>query len=770
MGSYNKIITIYYFITYALLMQLGYGDSGNPSLTLQDNDSIQQIQCQTSISQPCLVTFTPSSDFHGAVELNFQTIAESLGTSTSTYSQQIQLQYCMNNSSVCDFGAFQMGLRSQSIQGVFSQNTQYTFILQAQSNDPLNLVFNFSISKGQRCISNNCSGNGACIVSNKVKQCSCNQGYGAKNCQAQVQTIAPNVFLDINVSGSSQKIIQFTSSNPIQQALLNNQYNLIIQNQNNQRFNIYILDGNSQTSSGIFSQEYSSNSNDSLNLNQIFSSSNTLQNFLLILIINNESNISQSIKVQLQIQQSSQNQSSSDSYFIYFLIGMVGLIMLIIILGFIYFLFKRRLIRERAQNNIQILAQALICPSESKETDNSEKFMKLYNQAIPSHKMQASTLENLIKQNKEKHDSNNKGDAQLPYQSEGGNSNQIICSICLQAIQENDKYRETICKHLFHQECLDVWIQKQRNCPMCRSNHKIIDLQKYLKENKRCSITETHQINGHGVVFEMQENTSPNQRNSSSPFGFIPILPFSLTRQQQSGSVCQNMQELASPKKASYSPPKPIRPSFQLQQQQMNDSSNVQITIPDNTNDLTNLQLPQASLNESSINQFTLNNQLLNNSLAGKKSKDEEQNNTLTKLIDILNNNSSILNYISKNPQNNNNNNQQQLKPIAEEEQQHNSAYSSYIRQSNYNIFTDNNQARQETDLERGKVGTQNTIQQEMTSQATENYYHRQSIASSKKLNYNFQIQPQVQAQFMKAQIFTSQLNNSNLYKNRVIL
>ncbi|KAL4428887.1 hypothetical protein ABPG74_001374 [Tetrahymena malaccensis] len=769
MGSYYKIMPIYLVIACAILMQFSFADSINTTLTLQDNDAIQQIQCLSSISQPCLVTFTPSSDFQGVVELSFQTLAESQGLTTSTQLQYIQLQYCLNNSSVCDFGAFQMGLRSQSIQGTFTQNTQYTFILQAQSNDPLNLVFNFSITRGQKCISNNCSGNGACITSNKIKQCSCNQGYGAKNCQAQVQTIVPNVNVDINIQSSSQKIIQFTSSNPIQQALLNNQYNLIIQNQNNQRFNIYILDGNSQTSSGIYSQEYSSNANDSLNLNQIFSSSNTPQNFLLILIISNETSNSQQIKIQLQIQQSNQNQSSSDSYFIYFLIGMVGLIMLIIILGFIYFLFKRRMIRERAQNNIQMLAQALMYPTESKETENSEKFMKIYNQAIPSHKMLASTLEELIKKNKEKHDSNNKGDAQNPYQSEGGNSNQIVCSICLQAIQENDKYRETICKHLFHQECLDVWIQKQRNCPMCRSNHKITDLQKFIKENKRCSITETHKINGQGIVFEMQENTSPNSKNSSSPFGFIPILPFSLTRQQQSGSVCQNIQELASPKKASYSPPKPLRPSFQLQQQIMNDSSNVQITIPDNTNDLTNLQLPQASLNESSINQFTLNNQLLNNSLTGKRSKEEEQNNTLTKLVDILNNNSSILNYISKNPQNNNNNNNQ-LKPIVEEDQQHNSAYSSCIRQSSYNIFTDNNQARQETDLERGKVGTLNSIQQELTSQATENYNRRQSTASSKKLSYNFQIQPQVQAQFMKAQIFTSQMNNSSIYKNRVIL
>ncbi|KAL4467537.1 hypothetical protein ABPG72_004605 [Tetrahymena utriculariae] len=674
----------------------------------------------------------------------------------------------MNSSSVCDFGAFQMGLRNQSIQGIFTKNTQYTFILQAQSNDPQNLVFNFSILKGQKCISNNCSGNGACITSNDVKQCSCNQGFGAKNCQAQVQTFLPNMYLDINIQSSSQKIIQYTSSCPIQQALLNNQYNLIIQNQNNQRFNIQILDGNSQTTSGIFSQEYSSNSNDSLNLNQIFSSSNTLQNFLLILIISNETSSSQQIKIELQILQSSQNQSSNDSYFIYFLIGMVGLIMIIIILGFIYFLFKRRLTRESAQNNIQMLAQALMLPSESKETENSEKFMKLYNQAIPSRKMLASTLEDLIKQNKEKQNSNNNKDAQNPFQSEGGNSNQYICSICLQAIQENDKYRETICKHLFHQECLDVWIQKQRNCPMCRSNHQITDLQKYIKESKRSSITETLKINGQGVVFEMQENTSPNNRNLSSPFGFIPILPFSLTRQQQSGSICQNMQELASPKKASYSPPKPLTPLIQLQQQLMNDSSNVQITIPDNTNDLTNLQLPQASLNESNINQFTLNNQLLNNSLAGKISKEDDQNNTLTKLVDILNNNSSIFNYISKHPQNNNNNNQK-LKPIVEEEQQHNS-YSSCIRQSSYNIFTDNNQVRQETDLERGKVGTCNTIQQEITSQATENYNRRQSSASSKKLSYNFQIQSQVQAQFMKAQIFTSQINNSSLYKNRIIL
>ncbi|XP_011070406.1 RING-H2 finger protein ATL16 [Sesamum indicum] len=54
---------------------------------------------------------------------------------------------------------------------------------------------------------------------------------------------------------------------------------------------------------------------------------------------------------------------------------------------------------------------------------------------------------------------------------EKGSCGQTTCSICLECVQGSDEIRELCnCRHLFHRECLDTWIdQGEVNCPLCRS-------------------------------------------------------------------------------------------------------------------------------------------------------------------------------------------------------------------------------------------------------------------------------------------------------------
>jgi len=40
------------------------------------------------------------------------------------------------------------------------------------------------------------------------------------------------------------------------------------------------------------------------------------------------------------------------------------------------------------------------------------------------------------------------------------------CSICLES--NNVGWTEVKCKHLFHFECLKIWIEKSKTCPICR--------------------------------------------------------------------------------------------------------------------------------------------------------------------------------------------------------------------------------------------------------------------------------------------------------------
>ncbi|MCL7041381.1 hypothetical protein MKW94_028743 [Papaver nudicaule] len=45
------------------------------------------------------------------------------------------------------------------------------------------------------------------------------------------------------------------------------------------------------------------------------------------------------------------------------------------------------------------------------------------------------------------------------------------CAVCLNEFQEQEKLRVLpSCSHAFHIDCIDIWLQKNDNCPLCRSN------------------------------------------------------------------------------------------------------------------------------------------------------------------------------------------------------------------------------------------------------------------------------------------------------------
>ncbi|XP_052188600.1 RING-H2 finger protein ATL16 [Diospyros lotus] len=45
------------------------------------------------------------------------------------------------------------------------------------------------------------------------------------------------------------------------------------------------------------------------------------------------------------------------------------------------------------------------------------------------------------------------------------------CAVCLNEFQEEEKLRAIPnCAHLFHVDCIDVWLQNNDNCPLCRTS------------------------------------------------------------------------------------------------------------------------------------------------------------------------------------------------------------------------------------------------------------------------------------------------------------
>lgn len=44
------------------------------------------------------------------------------------------------------------------------------------------------------------------------------------------------------------------------------------------------------------------------------------------------------------------------------------------------------------------------------------------------------------------------------------------CVICLNDFKIKDKAKELICTHAFHERCIDNWLTRARECPLCKRN------------------------------------------------------------------------------------------------------------------------------------------------------------------------------------------------------------------------------------------------------------------------------------------------------------
>ena len=54
---------------------------------------------------------------------------------------------------------------------------------------------------------------------------------------------------------------------------------------------------------------------------------------------------------------------------------------------------------------------------------------------------------------------------------EFGERSHCECAVCLNEFQEDEKLRIIPnCSHIFHIDCIDVWLQSNANCPLCRTS------------------------------------------------------------------------------------------------------------------------------------------------------------------------------------------------------------------------------------------------------------------------------------------------------------
>lgn len=50
-----------------------------------------------------------------------------------------------------------------------------------------------------------------------------------------------------------------------------------------------------------------------------------------------------------------------------------------------------------------------------------------------------------------------------------GSCAQLLCAVCLEDVHEGEMVRQLPpCRHLFHVDCIDLWLHTRRTCPLCR--------------------------------------------------------------------------------------------------------------------------------------------------------------------------------------------------------------------------------------------------------------------------------------------------------------
>lgn len=66
-----------------------------------------------------------------------------------------------------------------------------------------------------------------------------------------------------------------------------------------------------------------------------------------------------------------------------------------------------------------------------------------------------------------------------------GATSDISCAVCLNEFEENDMLRRLPCNHSFHSACVDKWLKRNKNCPLCVQDVEVM-IQQNLRNRKSC--------------------------------------------------------------------------------------------------------------------------------------------------------------------------------------------------------------------------------------------------------------------------------------------
>jgi hypothetical protein len=103
------------------------------------------------------------------------------------------------------------------------------------------------------------------------------------------------------------------------------------------------------------------------------------------------------------------------------------------------------------------------------------------------------------------------------------------CTICFSELEDGDKIGDIGCRHVFHADCLKMWVTKRNSCPLCNipvARRKRILSEELIKEDllrqkssaEAEAAAETHHSNVYGSGANLDFNNNTTMDSSSSDY------------------------------------------------------------------------------------------------------------------------------------------------------------------------------------------------------------------------------------------------------------
>ena len=55
-----------------------------------------------------------------------------------------------------------------------------------------------------------------------------------------------------------------------------------------------------------------------------------------------------------------------------------------------------------------------------------------------------------------------------PYRRAEGEKENATCSVCLSRVEDGESVKTLRCKHVYHPQCIDRWLERSTMCPVCK--------------------------------------------------------------------------------------------------------------------------------------------------------------------------------------------------------------------------------------------------------------------------------------------------------------